>query len=67
MSVSQRVEGISPKLPPYYCMIRPTITLVPPVAVSRPDSDQLAYSLNWSFRDSSLEVVDGLQGKVIEG
>uniref|UniRef100_A0A3Q0SSS6 Adenosine deaminase domain containing 1 (testis-specific) n=1 Tax=Amphilophus citrinellus TaxID=61819 RepID=A0A3Q0SSS6_AMPCI len=65
-SVSQRVEGITSELPMFYCMMRPHISLVPSVASSRADGNQLTYSVNWSEGDSSLEVVDGLEGKTIE-
>uniref|UniRef100_A0A673A4N7 Adenosine deaminase domain containing 1 (testis-specific) n=1 Tax=Sphaeramia orbicularis TaxID=375764 RepID=A0A673A4N7_9TELE len=66
MSVSQRVEGITAQLPMYYCMERPQISLVPSVATSGTDKSQLTYAMNWSEGDSSLEVVDGLEGKTIE-
>lgn len=66
MSVSQRVEGITSKLPMFYCMMRPHISLVPSAASSHAGGNQLTYGINWSEGDSSLEVVDGLEGKTIE-
>uniref|UniRef100_A0A3B5A2U4 Adenosine deaminase domain containing 1 n=1 Tax=Stegastes partitus TaxID=144197 RepID=A0A3B5A2U4_9TELE len=66
IAVSQRVEGITSQLPMFYCMIRPHISLVPPMAMNSPGSSQLTYSINWSEGDSSLEVVDGLEGKTID-
>uniref|UniRef100_A0A8D3A609 Adenosine deaminase domain-containing protein 1 n=1 Tax=Scophthalmus maximus TaxID=52904 RepID=A0A8D3A609_SCOMX len=66
MSVSQRAEGITSQLPVYYCMIRPRISLVSSVATNSADGGQLTHGINWSEGDSSLEVVDGLQGKTIE-
>lgn len=66
ISVSQRVEGITPHLPIYYCMERPHISLVPSVAACASDGSQLTHGINWSEGDSSLEVVDGLEGKTIE-
>nr|XP_019961245.1 PREDICTED: adenosine deaminase domain-containing protein 1 [Paralichthys olivaceus] len=66
MSVSQRVEGITSQLPMFYCMMRPHISLAPSVATNSSDGGQLTYGINWSEGDSSLEVVDGLQGKTIE-
>uniref|UniRef100_A0A3Q1EI47 Adenosine deaminase domain containing 1 (testis-specific) n=1 Tax=Acanthochromis polyacanthus TaxID=80966 RepID=A0A3Q1EI47_9TELE len=66
ISVSQRVEGITSQLPMFYCMMRPHISLVPSVATNSPGSSQLTYSVNWSEGDSSLEVVDGLEGKTID-
>ncbi|KAJ0049722.1 hypothetical protein NL108_000575, partial [Boleophthalmus pectinirostris] len=65
-SVSQRVEGITSRLPVYYCMERPCITLVPPVATSGIDGCHLKNCVNWSAGDSLLEVVDGIEGKTIE-
>ncbi|XP_065815032.1 adenosine deaminase domain-containing protein 1 [Labrus bergylta] len=66
ISVNQRVEGITPQLPMFYCMMRPQISLVPSVATNSPHSSQLTYGINWSEGDSSLEVVDGLEGKTVE-
>lgn len=66
ISVCQRVEGITSQLPMFYCMIRPHISLVPSAATNNTDSGQLTYGINWSEGDSSLEVVDGLQGKTVE-
>ncbi|XP_072252429.1 adenosine deaminase domain-containing protein 1 [Leuresthes tenuis] len=65
MSVSQRVEGITSQLPMFYCLMRSHISLVPSV-VTCCGSSQLTHSINWSEGDSSLEVVDGLEGKTIE-
>ncbi|KAA8588606.1 hypothetical protein FQN60_009951 [Etheostoma spectabile] len=66
ISVSQRVEGITSQLPMFYCMMRPYISLVPSVATNSADKCQLTYGINWSEGDSSLEVVDGLEGKTVE-
>ncbi|KAI3351439.1 hypothetical protein L3Q82_020291 [Scortum barcoo] len=66
VSVSQRVEGITSQLPMFYCLMRPYVSLVCSVATSSTDSSQLTYGINWSEGDSSLEVVDGLEGKTIE-
>ncbi|XP_071772298.2 adenosine deaminase domain-containing protein 1 [Centroberyx gerrardi] len=66
ISVSQRVEGITPHLPMYYCMVRPHISLVPTVATNSTSSAQWTLGINWSQGDSSLEVVDGLEGKTVE-
>lgn len=66
ISVSQRVEGITSQLPIYYCMERPHISLVPSVATCASDGGPLTHGINWSEGDSSLEVVDGLEGKTIE-
>ncbi|KAK7922610.1 hypothetical protein WMY93_009512 [Mugilogobius chulae] len=66
ISVSQRVEGITSQLPIYYCMERPQISLVPSVATCGTDGGHLINGINWSEGDSSLEIVDGLEGKTIE-
>ncbi|XP_034055325.1 adenosine deaminase domain-containing protein 1 isoform X2 [Gymnodraco acuticeps] len=66
ISVSQRVEGVTSLLPMFYCMMRPHISLVPSVATNSTDRRQFTYGINWSEGDSSLEVVDGLEGKTIE-
>lgn len=66
ISVSQRVEGITSQLPIHYCMVRPHISLVPPVATSSSDVAQVTHSVNWSEGDSSIEIVDGLEGKTVE-
>uniref|UniRef100_A0A3Q4AKH1 Uncharacterized protein n=1 Tax=Mola mola TaxID=94237 RepID=A0A3Q4AKH1_MOLML len=66
ISVSQRVEGVTSQLPMYYLMMRPRISRVPPVATCSSDSGQVTHCINWSVGDSSVEVVDGLEGKTIE-
>ncbi|XP_061582475.1 adenosine deaminase domain-containing protein 1 [Cololabis saira] len=65
-SVSERVEGITPQLPMFYCMMRPHIGLVPSVATYGSGSPQHTRGLNWSDGDGSVEVVDGLEGKTVE-
>ncbi|KAG7237956.1 hypothetical protein INR49_031472 [Caranx melampygus] len=65
-SVSQRVEGITAELPMFYCMVRPQIGLVPSVASYSTNSGLVTHGINWSEGDSSIEVVDGLEGKTIE-
>lgn len=66
ISMSQRVEGITFQLPKFYCMMRPHIMLVSSVATNNTDSGQITYGINWTEGDSSLEVVDGLDGKTIQ-
>ncbi|KAF6723295.1 Adenosine deaminase domain-containing protein 1 [Oryzias melastigma] len=65
-SVCQRMEGVTSQLPMFYCMMRPLISLVPSVANCTPSSNQLTHCINWSEGDSTLEVVDGLEGKTVE-
>lgn len=66
ISINQRVEGITPQLPMHYCMMRPHIGLVSSVAASSINNSHMLHCINWSEGDSSVEVVDGLQGKTIE-
>lgn len=66
LSVIQRVEGITSQLPMFYCMERPHISLVPSVATCASDGSQLTHGINWCEGDSSLEVIDGLEGKTID-
>ncbi|KAL6474066.1 hypothetical protein MHYP_G00176270 [Metynnis hypsauchen] len=66
VAISQRVDGITSKLPMYYCVYRPHISLVPSVVTTDAHSTQKSFSLNWSQGDVSLEVVDSLEGKTVE-
>ncbi|CAG5988785.1 unnamed protein product [Menidia menidia] len=66
VSVSQRVEGITPQLPMHYCQMRPLIGLVSSVAAQQEGSSPETHGLNWSEGDASLEVVDGLEGKTMQ-
>ncbi|KAJ8015508.1 hypothetical protein DPEC_G00026860 [Dallia pectoralis] len=65
-AVNQRVDGITPRLPMYYCVYRPHISLVATACPEGVGTSQLRHSLNWSQGDVSLEVVDGLGGKTVE-
>lgn len=66
VALNQRVDGITSKLPMYYCLYRPHISLVPSVIPADDHSNQRALSLNWSQGDVSLEVVDGVEGKSVD-
>ncbi|KAM3866965.1 adenosine deaminase domain-containing protein 1 [Diretmus argenteus] len=66
ITVSQRVDCITPHLPMYYCMVQPHISLVPTVVASTPSSTPGTLAINWSQGDNSLEVVDCLAGKTVE-
>ncbi|XP_066577060.1 adenosine deaminase domain-containing protein 1 [Amia ocellicauda] len=66
IAVKQRVDGITSKLPMYYCVYRPHISLVPALYPVEVPSAQKALSMNWSQGDISLEMVDGLNGKTLE-
>ncbi|KAM9385709.1 LOW QUALITY PROTEIN: adenosine deaminase domain-containing protein 1 [Pholidichthys leucotaenia] len=64
--VCERVEGLTFELPLFYCMVRPEISLVTSVASISSGSNQLTIGVNWSEGDSSVEVVDGPEGKTTE-
>ncbi|GAA6093039.1 adenosine deaminase domain-containing protein 1 isoform X3 [Tachysurus ichikawai] len=66
-AINVRVDGITSKLPMYYCVYRPHISLVPKVIPIEDQSTQRTLSLNWSQDDVSLEVVDSVEGKSVEG
>nr|XP_015199388.1 PREDICTED: adenosine deaminase domain-containing protein 1 isoform X2 [Lepisosteus oculatus] len=66
IAVKQRVEGITSKLPMYYCVYRPHISLASAVHTTEVNSGQRALSMNWSKGDISVELVDGLTGKTVE-
>ncbi|KAM4621936.1 adenosine deaminase domain-containing protein 1 [Polymixia lowei] len=66
IAVSQRTEGITPRLPMFYCMLRAHIGLVPAATPHGDAGAQQSLSVNWSQGDGSLEVVDGLEGKTVE-
>lgn len=63
MSVCQRLEGITPRLPTYYCMMRPHVGLAPSAVAHTAQGSLRTDCVNWSEGDSSVEVVDGLEGK----
>ncbi|XP_030622480.1 adenosine deaminase domain-containing protein 1 [Chanos chanos] len=67
VAVNQRVDdGITAKLPMYYCVYRPHISLVPSVMPTDGHAAQQTLSINWCQGDVSLEVVDSLEGKSVE-
>ncbi|XP_052366771.1 adenosine deaminase domain-containing protein 1 isoform X2 [Oncorhynchus keta] len=68
IAVNQRVDGITPRLPMYYCVYRPHISLVPTACPEggANTNAQWSHGINWSQGDVSLEVVDGLEGKTVE-
>ncbi|KAI5626846.1 adenosine deaminase domain-containing protein 1 [Silurus asotus] len=65
IAVNWRVDGITPKLPMYYCVYRPYISLVPSAITTDGHSTQKTLSLNWSQGDVSFEVVDCVEGKSV--
>lgn len=66
VAVNQRVDGITSKLPMYYCLYRPHISLVPSVIPIDAHSTQRTLSLNWSQGDVSIEVVDSVAGRSVK-
>ncbi|XP_028657859.2 adenosine deaminase domain-containing protein 1 isoform X1 [Erpetoichthys calabaricus] len=66
IALKQRVDGITSKLPLYYCVYRPHISIVPAVFPHRVKPAQKFIGLNWIQGDLSLEVVDGKIGKSVE-
>ncbi|KAM6980815.1 adenosine deaminase domain-containing protein 1 [Aplochiton taeniatus] len=66
IAVNQRVDGITSRLPMYYCVCRAHISLVPAMTSDSPSPAQRSsLSLNWSEGDISVEVVDGLEGRTV--
>ncbi|XP_066524041.1 adenosine deaminase domain-containing protein 1 isoform X2 [Hoplias malabaricus] len=66
VAINQRVDGITSKLPMFYCVYRPHISMVPAVIPTDIHSTQKSLSLNWSQGDVSFEVVDSLEGRTVE-
>lgn len=66
LSVNQRVDGVTASLPDFYCVARAHLSVVPPAAPRVALNDHLTYSINWSVADSSMEVVDCLEGITTE-
>ncbi|MGH0163850.1 UNVERIFIED_CONTAM: hypothetical protein FKN15_068205 [Acipenser sinensis] len=66
IAVKQRVDGITSRLPMYYCVYRPHINLVSSAHPIEMSLAQKTLSMNWSQGDISLEIIDGLTGKTVE-
>ncbi|TSK45886.1 Adenosine deaminase domain-containing protein 1 [Bagarius yarrelli] len=66
VAINQRVDGITSKLPMFYCVYRPHISLVPCVIPTDCQSTKRTLSLNWSQGDVLLEVVNSVTGKSVE-
>ncbi|KAK1175357.1 adenosine deaminase domain-containing protein 1 [Acipenser oxyrinchus oxyrinchus] len=66
IAVKQRVDGITSRLPMYYCVYRPHINLVSSAHPIEMSLAQKTLSMNWSQGDISLEIVDGLTGRTVE-
>ncbi|XP_054060309.1 adenosine deaminase domain-containing protein 1 isoform X3 [Rissa tridactyla] len=67
IAIKQRVDdALTSELPMPYLVNRSHIYLVTAAHPIQMDVEQRFLSLNWSLSDSSLEVVDGLNGKTTE-
>uniref|UniRef100_A0A671L090 Adenosine deaminase domain-containing protein 1 n=1 Tax=Sinocyclocheilus anshuiensis TaxID=1608454 RepID=A0A671L090_9TELE len=66
MAVNQRVDGITSALPLYYCVYRPHISLVSSAMPPDAHPSQKSLSLNWSYGDLLVEVVNAVDGKSTE-
>ncbi|KFW00662.1 Adenosine deaminase domain-containing protein 1, partial [Eurypyga helias] len=65
IALRQRVDdALVSKLPMHYLVNRSHIYLVNAAHPVQVDSQQRTLSLNWSLSDASLELVDGLNGKI---
>ncbi|XP_066488643.1 adenosine deaminase domain-containing protein 1 [Tiliqua scincoides] len=67
IAIKQRVDdALTSKLPLFYLVNRPHICLVTAAYPVQVDMEHRFLSINWSQGDTSLEVVDGLNGKITE-
>ncbi|KFP86974.1 Adenosine deaminase domain-containing protein 1, partial [Apaloderma vittatum] len=67
VAINQRVsDGLTSQLPVPYVVNRSHTYLVNAAHPIRTDFKQRSLSLNWSLSDASLEIVDGLNGKITE-
>lgn len=67
IAIKQRVDdALTSKLPMFYLVNRPQISLVPSAYLLQTDLEYRSLSLNWAQGDTSLEIVDGLSGKITE-
>ncbi|XP_042326553.1 adenosine deaminase domain-containing protein 1 [Sceloporus undulatus] len=67
MAIKQRIDdALTSKLPIFYLVNRSHVSLVSAAYPVQIDLEHRPLSLNWSQGDLSLEVVDGLNGKITE-
>ncbi|XP_074848046.1 adenosine deaminase domain-containing protein 1 isoform X2 [Carettochelys insculpta] len=67
IAIKQRIDdALTSKLPMFYLVNRPHISLVTATHPVQLDLECRSLSVNWSQGDTSLEIVDGLNGKIIE-
>ncbi|XP_039176166.1 adenosine deaminase domain-containing protein 1 isoform X2 [Crotalus tigris] len=67
IAIKQRIDdALSKNLPMFYLVNRPHINLATAAYPVQIDLENRSLSVNWSQGDLSLEVIDGLNGKIIE-
>ncbi|XP_063116807.1 adenosine deaminase domain-containing protein 1 [Cavia porcellus] len=67
IAIKQRVDdALTSRLPMFYLVNRPHISLVPSAYPFQMNSEYKSLSMNWAQGDLSLEIVDGLSGKITE-
>ncbi|XP_038625195.1 adenosine deaminase domain-containing protein 1 [Tachyglossus aculeatus] len=67
IAIKQRVDDtLTSKLPMFYLVNRPHISLVPSTYSCDSELEYKSISLNWTQGDISLEIVDGASGKITE-
>ncbi|KAM5255453.1 adenosine deaminase domain-containing protein 1 isoform 2-T2 [Ctenodactylus gundi] len=67
IAIKQRVDdALTSKLPMFYLVNRPHISLVPSAYPFQMNVEYKSLSMNWAQGDISLEIVDGLSGKITE-
>ncbi|XP_076721009.1 adenosine deaminase domain-containing protein 1 isoform X2 [Callospermophilus lateralis] len=67
IAIKQRVDdALTSKLPMFYLVNRPHISLVPAAYPPQVNLEYKSLSMNWAQGDISLEIVDGLSGKITE-
>ncbi|XP_004646223.2 adenosine deaminase domain-containing protein 1 [Octodon degus] len=67
IAINQRVDdALTSRLPMFYLVNRPHISLVPSAYPFQMNLECKSLSMNWAQGDLSLEIVDGLSGKITE-
>ncbi|XP_067827068.1 adenosine deaminase domain-containing protein 1 [Heptranchias perlo] len=67
VAIKQRVDdSLTSKLPNFYIVSKPQISLTEAAYPSQPNAIHKTLSLNWSQSDGLVEVVNGMTGKIAE-